>query len=419
MPDTSEPCDTRRLRLSLEDRLTDLEQAELAAHLEGCEPCRAELERLAAASGLWGEARALRGEPEPGMDRTIGLAAEDEPGDELEDEAWLAFLDPPDPDRPGDARAAGGLRGRRGPGPGGHGHRAQGPRPGARADGGDQGADAGAGARADGPPPVRPRGPRRGGRRARAHRGDPRRRRVPRPALPRHAVHPRPLAPGPARRLGPARGEGDPPDRHPGGAGAGGGPRPGGGAPRHQAGEHPARELRRAGQAHRLRPGPGDGRRQPHAERRHRRDARSTWPPSRPGASRSTPAPTCSPSARCSTRWPSAGRRSGPTRRWPCSSASATTAIARSASSTPTSPTGSRRSIDRLLAKDPADRFQTAAEVADLLEHGLAHVQQPTAVPRPVVAGVHAQSSPEFEFDLPVAKAPRALAAGWPWPRVS
>ena len=79
--------------------------------------------------------------------------------------------------------------------------------------------------------------------------------------------------------------------------------------------------------------------------------------------------------------------------------------------------------IDRLLAKEPADRFQSAAEVADLLERGLAHVQQPTAVPRPEVPGVvpHrtlALASPQLEFDLPVAKAPRrprrrlAMAAG-------
>ncbi len=81
----AKPCDRRRLRLSIEDRLSENEQSELAAHLEACEPCRLELERLAAASGMWGEARALRGEPEPGMDRTIGLAAEDEPEDELAD----------------------------------------------------------------------------------------------------------------------------------------------------------------------------------------------------------------------------------------------------------------------------------------------------------------------------------------------
>ncbi|MGA7498779.1 MAG: serine/threonine-protein kinase, partial [Isosphaeraceae bacterium] len=60
--------------------------------------------------------------------------------------------------------------------------------------------------------------------------------------------------------------------------------------------------------------------------------------------------------------------------------------------------------IDRLLAKDPADRFQTAAEVADLLERGLAHVQQPTAVPRPVVPGVPRPSLPKLDFNLPVSK---------------
>ena len=39
--------------------------------------------------------------------------------------------------------------------------------------------------------------------------------------------------------------------------------------------------------------------------------------------------------------------------------------------------------IQRLHAKQPHDRFQSAQEVADLLEHCLAHVQQPTTVPLP------------------------------------
>jgi WD40 repeat protein len=74
--------------------------------------------------------------------------------------------------------------------------------------------------------------------------------------------------------------------------------------------------------------------------------------------------------------------------------------------------------IDRLLAKHPADRFQSAGEVADLLERGLAHVQQPTAVPRPVVTGIPGPSPPALEFELPVAKSPDrrrsllAVAAG-------
>lgn len=41
------------------------------------------------------------------------------------------------------------------------------------------------------------------------------------------------------------------------------------------------------------------------------------------------------------------------------------------------------RLIARLLAKDPAQRYGTAAEVAALLERCLAHVQQPTTVPLP------------------------------------
>ncbi len=39
--------------------------------------------------------------------------------------------------------------------------------------------------------------------------------------------------------------------------------------------------------------------------------------------------------------------------------------------------------IDRLLAKDPDDRFQTVSEVSELLGGHLAHLQQPTVVPRP------------------------------------
>lgn len=41
--------------------------------------------------------------------------------------------------------------------------------------------------------------------------------------------------------------------------------------------------------------------------------------------------------------------------------------------------------IDRLLAKDPKDRYASAEEVAELLGSCLAHVQQPTVVPLPAV----------------------------------
>src|SRR5438132_308878 len=40
--------------------------------------------------------------------------------------------------------------------------------------------------------------------------------------------------------------------------------------------------------------------------------------------------------------------------------------------------------IDKLHAKDPAGRYQTAAEVAELLNQHLAHLQHPSVVPLPV-----------------------------------
>jgi uncharacterized protein (TIGR03067 family) len=42
--------------------------------------------------------------------------------------------------------------------------------------------------------------------------------------------------------------------------------------------------------------------------------------------------------------------------------------------------------IEKLMAKNPADRFASAKEVANLLEQHLAHLQQPNLVPRPAAA---------------------------------
>ena len=44
--------------------------------------------------------------------------------------------------------------------------------------------------------------------------------------------------------------------------------------------------------------------------------------------------------------------------------------------------------VDKLHAKDPAERFQSAAEVADLLGRHLAHVQHPSVAPLPVTTTV-------------------------------
>jgi hypothetical protein len=53
--------------------------------------------------------------------------------------------------------------------------------------------------------------------------------------------------------------------------------------------------------------------------------------------------------------------------------------------------------IDKLHAKDPAERFQSAAEVADLLSRHLAHCQQPWAMPMP----------PPLRYRSPAARAAR------------
>lgn len=45
--------------------------------------------------------------------------------------------------------------------------------------------------------------------------------------------------------------------------------------------------------------------------------------------------------------------------------------------------------VSKLQAKDPAERFQTATEVADLLGGWLAHLQQPATVPAPMPAQIH------------------------------
>ena len=44
--------------------------------------------------------------------------------------------------------------------------------------------------------------------------------------------------------------------------------------------------------------------------------------------------------------------------------------------------------VDKLLAKDPDDRFTSAEEVADLLGRHLAHLQQPDSVPLPARVGL-------------------------------
>jgi serine/threonine protein kinase len=64
--------------------------------------------------------------------------------------------------------------------------------------------------------------------------------------------------------------------------------------------------------------------------------------------------------------------------------------------------------VGRLLAKDPAGRFQSAAEVAALLEGYLAHLRQPAAVPAPALPRPSAGSC-----SGPAGPRPRTTALEW------
>ena len=60
------------------------------------------------------------------------------------------------------------------------------------------------------------------------------------------------------------------------------------------------------------------------------------------------------------------------------------------ASLAPELPPWFSRIVERLLSKDPAQRFASATEVSQLLEACLSHLQQPTAVPLPASIALHA-----------------------------
>jgi hypothetical protein len=57
--------------------------------------------------------------------------------------------------------------------------------------------------------------------------------------------------------------------------------------------------------------------------------------------------------------------------------------------------------VQRLMAKNPAERFQTASEVADLLGQHLAHVQSPDLVPKPATVMVPQKPLPAVALPPP------------------
>jgi WD40 repeat protein/anti-sigma factor RsiW len=94
--------DTERLRNLLDGRLSDEEQAELNRHLEGCPSCQQRLEGLAAGTQTWtaaaGNLHAGFATPEAGLERILAQSKGEEPG-EVETppaDTPLDFLSPSD-----------------------------------------------------------------------------------------------------------------------------------------------------------------------------------------------------------------------------------------------------------------------------------------------------------------------------------
>jgi len=91
MAATPTPCDDpNRLRALLEDRLPPCEQAELAGHLESCERCQTALEGMAAESLWWDEARRFAVDAEPRLPAHAETQAERD-----NSSLHFDFLDPP------------------------------------------------------------------------------------------------------------------------------------------------------------------------------------------------------------------------------------------------------------------------------------------------------------------------------------
>lgn len=79
-------CDHTRLRLALDDRLADEAQQQLSTHLEQCEQCRTHLESLAAGRDWWQKAQSH-------------LSGDDARAPKEPEQSWLGFLLPSDDSR--------------------------------------------------------------------------------------------------------------------------------------------------------------------------------------------------------------------------------------------------------------------------------------------------------------------------------
>ncbi|HVA45304.1 MAG TPA: serine/threonine-protein kinase [Pirellulales bacterium] len=85
-------CDQTRLRLALDDCLAEEAQQQLGTHLEHCEPCRTQLESLAAGRDWWQKAQSHLACDNLAGDEAAGASKEPE-------QPWLGFLLPCDDHR--------------------------------------------------------------------------------------------------------------------------------------------------------------------------------------------------------------------------------------------------------------------------------------------------------------------------------
>jgi hypothetical protein len=93
MPSLISPCDPDRLRLLLDDSLPGPQQDDVVAHLDSCPDCQQTLEYLAAEHPWWEELRRL---PDAAVDVPLTTLMPDTSLSAPDEGAYIGFLDPSD-----------------------------------------------------------------------------------------------------------------------------------------------------------------------------------------------------------------------------------------------------------------------------------------------------------------------------------
>ncbi len=187
--------------------------------------------------------------------------------------------------------------------------------------------------------------------------------------------------------------------------------------PRRQARQHHDQQGRRGeGDGLRHRPRAGRQRQQRHPDRRRDRHRAVPVPRAGPRREPSTPAPTCTRWAAFSTKSSPVNHLSSATRpwRWPTSTSARTRSRRRSG--TPASPPSLDAVVLKALAKNPENRYQTAAEMrTDLIR---VHSGEAPEAPK-VFTDAERTSHPDQHRPVAAARCPpstSAPAAGYAQP---